>query len=328
MDAHTRRLRYFVAVAEELHFSRAASRLFVAQQALSKQIRELETDLGTVLLRRSTRKVELTAAGEAFLPAARETLAVFDAGVDAARRAGGGEHRDVLKLGFVVGAALALTTPILAEFTRRHPEIQLDLHEFPLQDPSAGLADGSTDVAFVRLPISVAHLATESIFIEPLVAVVPTGHRLAGRNSVRVAELLDEPLTIGRSADAAWRDFWSLAAYRHGAPPPDLIATNSPTEEMHLVAAGIAITVTAAALSRTTEQSTGVSFVPIEDLPGSLLVAAWSPAGRAAALVERFVAAARHVRDREAELVHAIEHPTFPRPVINPGPAERGRLTV
>lgn len=315
MDAHTRRLRYFVAVAEDLNFSRAAARLFVAQQALSKQIRELESDLGTVLLRRSTRSVALTPAGEAFLRAARETLAVFDDGVSTARRAAH-EHHDVLRLGFVAGAALALTTPILAEFTRRHPDVHLDLHEFPLQDSSAGLADDSTDVAFIRTPISVPHLASELIFVEPRVAVVPTGHRLAGRESVRVGELLDEPLTIGHSPDTAWRDFWSLAAYRNGAPPPTLIGTNSPTEEMHLVAAGIAITVTAAALSRVTEQSTGVCFVPIDDIPGSAVVAAWSPRNSAAELVEQFVAVVRAVRDRETEIVDAIEHPDFPRPTV------------
>lgn len=87
MDAHTRRLRYFVAVAEELNFSRAAERLFVAQQALSKQVRELENDLGTTLLRRTTRSAELTPAGTVFLTAARATLAAFDDGVQAARAA-------------------------------------------------------------------------------------------------------------------------------------------------------------------------------------------------------------------------------------------------
>ncbi|MEP7020221.1 MAG: LysR substrate-binding domain-containing protein [Pseudonocardiales bacterium] len=310
MDAHTRRLRYFVAVAEDLHFSRAAARLFVAQQALSKQIHELESDLGTQLLHRNTRKVELTPAGEAFLVAAREALAAFDEGVDAARRAAQ-ESYDVLKVGFVVGAALALTTPILAEFTKRHPQVRLDLHEFPLRDSAAGLAEGSTDVAFIRLPISVPHLEFEPVFVEPRVAVVPAGHRLAARQSVGVAELLDEALTIGHSPDVAWRDFWSLAAYRHGAAPPRLIGTNSPTEEMHLVAAGIAITVTAAALSRITEDSTGVSFVPIDDIPGSALVAAWRPGGGAAALVEQFLAVTRDVRDREVETVHAIEHPVL-----------------
>lgn len=327
MDAHTRRLRYFVAVAEELHFSRAAARLFVAQQALSKQIRELEADLGTMLLRRSTRSVELTPAGEVFLRAARETLAAFDDGVIAARRAGS-EHHDVLRLGFVSGAALALTTPILAEFSKRHPKVRLDLHEFPLRDPSAGLADGSTDVAFVRTPISMAHLATELIFVEPRVAVVPTAHRLAERDAVHVAELLDEPLTIGHSPDTAWRDFWSLAAYRHGAPPPALIGTNSPTEEMHLVAAGVAITVTAAALSRITEHSTGVSFVPIEDIPGSALVAAWIPGSSAAALVDRFIAVTRAVRDRETELVQAIEHPDFPQPPAKTAAAKPARVSA
>ncbi len=314
MEAHTRRLRYFVAVAEELHFSRAAERLFVAQQALSKQIRGLESDLGVTLLRRTTRSVELTPAGETFLAAARQTLSAFDTGVDAARAAPP-TRGEVLRIGFLTGAALALTTPILTEFSLRHPGVRLDLHEFPLADPSAGLAADTTDVALLRLPISLTPIETEPLFIEPRVAVVPAHHRLADRDCVRVADLLDEPLTIGRSDDRAWRDFWSLAAHRSGANPPTLIPTNSPTEEMHLIAAGIAVTVTPAALSRITEASTGVRFLPIEDILGSALVVAWRPYCSAHVLVREFVAAARDVRDRERDLVHSIEHPVLPRPL-------------
>src|SRR4030088_1556010 len=110
VDVQTRRLRYFVALAQELHFSRAAARLHIAQQALSKQIRELEENVGAQLLQRSTRKVELTPAGAAFLKAAHAALAAFDDGVQDARRLARGDA-GTLRLGYVVGGALELTRP-------------------------------------------------------------------------------------------------------------------------------------------------------------------------------------------------------------------------
>src|SRR5258706_7187474 len=153
VDVQTRRLRYFVALAEELHFSRTAARLHIAQQALSKQIRELEEAVGVQLLQRSTRKVELTPAGAAFLRAAHATLGAFDDGVETARRLARGED-GTLRLGYVVGRALELTRPIVEEFARRHPRVELHLREYGHDDRSAGLAGGSADVAFLRPPIS------------------------------------------------------------------------------------------------------------------------------------------------------------------------------
>jgi DNA-binding transcriptional LysR family regulator len=305
VDASTRRLRYFVAVAEELHFSRAAARLFVAQQALSKQIRGLEDDLGTSLLKRNTRSVELTPAGQVFLDASRELLASFDASVAAARRIGRGE-RDTLSLGFLVTAALELTTPLLTEFQRRYPEVRVDLREFSLLDPSAGLADGSSEMAVIRLPISVADLHTEPLFVEPRVAALAIGHPLAGRDRLTVAELLNEPLTIGRSDDTAWRDFWTLAAYR-GGRAPTLIETTSHTEEMEIVATGQGCSITAACAARYTPRA-GIRFILIEDIPGATCALAWR-IGTKALLVDRFVAVAREIRDRETAIIRAIERP-------------------
>src|SRR5258705_7219567 len=123
VDLQTRRLRYFVALAEELHFSRTAARLHIAQQALSKQIRELEETLGAQLLERSTRNVQLTPAGAAFLEAARATLAALDDGVEAARRLARGDA-GTLRLGYVVGGAPQLPRPILDELPPRHPRVR------------------------------------------------------------------------------------------------------------------------------------------------------------------------------------------------------------
>jgi DNA-binding transcriptional LysR family regulator len=306
VDVQTRRLRYFVALAEELHFSRTAARLHIAQQALSKQIRELEEAVGVQLLRRSTRKVELTPAGAAFLQSARATLAAFDDGVETARRLARGEA-GTLRLGYVVGGALELTRPIVEEFARRHPLVQLQLREYGHDDRSAGLAGGSSDVAFLRPPISVPGVELETLFVEPLLVALPLGHRLAGRAGVSVRELVGEPIAVGQSEDVAAERFWTLDAYREPGEPRRILHAHSVTEELSLVSAGVACAITGAALARYTPHPS-VRYVAIEDGPSAEVAVAWRGDARGP-LVERFLEAARAVRERETELVHAIEHP-------------------
>lgn len=306
MDVSTRKLRYFVAVAEELHFSRAAAKLYVAQQALSKQIRELEDAVGAQLLRRTTRSVELTPAGEVLLAAAREALATLDAGVQAAARTGRGEV-GTLRLGFGVGAALELTVPITSAFSARYPGIRLELREYGFGDPTAGLGDGTADVAFVRGPTAVTGLELVPLFTEPLVLVVARAHRLAGKASVSVRELLDEPIVVGRSSDEVWRSFWTLDAYRDGTAARVAMETSSHTEELEVVATGAAISVTTAAAARYTPHG-GLAYVPVTDIAGSTLSVGYLR-GRRGPLIERFVRVAREVRARESATVALIEHP-------------------
>src|SRR4051812_23564372 len=122
VDVTTRRLRYFVALAEELNFTRAAAGLVMSQQALSRQISELESAIGVALFERTHRRVELTPAGEALLTRARRTLHEFDHGVREAQRAAGAAEPS-LRLGFAILAALELTGPILREFRVRLPGV-------------------------------------------------------------------------------------------------------------------------------------------------------------------------------------------------------------
>jgi DNA-binding transcriptional LysR family regulator len=306
VDVQTRRLRYFVAVAEELHFSRTAARLHIAQQALSKQIRELEEALGAQLLERSTRNVRLTPAGAAFLEAARATLAAFDDGVVTARRLARGEA-GTLRLGYVVGGALELTRPILEEFARRHSAVELELREYGYEDRTAGLASGAADIAFVRPPITAPGIALETLFVEPLLAALPPGHALAQRDSISVRDLIEEPIAMRETGDAAAQAFWTLDAYREPGAQGRIVAAHSVTEELSLVAAGLACAITSAASARYTPHPS-VRYIPIDDAPGAELSLAWREDARNA-LVERFLETARAVREREAELVRAIEHP-------------------
>jgi len=251
--------------------------------------------------------VELTAAGEVFLAGAHKALAALDrAATDALRtsRAVTG----VLRVGFCPGAALELTEVIFSEFQDRYPEVELEPHEYPLSDPSAGLGDGSSDVAFVRLPLGSDGLDNEPLFTEPVVVAVSSGHRLAGRDSVMASELLDEPMTLSSGGhDPTYRSFWLLEGFRDGKPPPKIVETSSVTEEVALVSTGVAIAVTAAAAVRFVPHPS-IRFLPITDAPGSTVAVSWRPE-EAGPLVERFREVAAVVRDREADLVRRLERP-------------------
>ncbi|MEZ5211423.1 LysR substrate-binding domain-containing protein [Gordonia sp. (in: high G+C Gram-positive bacteria)] len=295
---NTRRLRAFVAVAEELHFTRAAARLYLAQQSLSKQIAELEADVGTPLLTRTSRRVELTPAGTVFLDAARDVLARLDQGVTQARSVGRGEHA-VLRVGFIVGAALELTPLILGDFAEWYPDARLELREFGLTDPTAGLGTAETDVAFLRLPCATDGLDVYPLFTEPSVVGVRSTHRLAARESLTPADLADEPIAVGRTSDAVWRDFWTLA--RADGP---LVETSSHSEEMEVVAAGLACCITPAAAARFTPRP-AVRFVPLTGYPGSTVAVAHR-AGADGTLVRGFVETATATVARERETVAVI----------------------
>ncbi|WP_345102317.1 LysR family transcriptional regulator [Nocardioides kongjuensis] len=302
IDLQTRKLRYFLAVADELHFSRAAARVFLTQQALSRQIKELEEELGVQLFERTTRSVALTPAGESFLVAVRDVLERLDDAVAAARRTDrllSGR----IRLGFIPGAALELTAPIMTAFRAAYPDVEVQMREFPANDPSAGLASGVTDVAFIRLPQGTQRIETEVLFTDPVVAMVAETHPLATRTSVSARDLVAHPLTLSDTTDEVYRAFWGL--YDARSSPGAFVAVSSVTEETSLVSAGAAIGVTGAAVM-TYAPLPGVRFLPVEDWPGSQVAVAWHVGERSAA-VARFVDTVCAVRDREREVVERIE---------------------
>jgi DNA-binding transcriptional LysR family regulator len=308
MDLSLRKLRYFAVLAEERHFTRAAARLFVAQQSLSRQIRDLENEIGVALVHRTTRSVELTPAGEAFLVRVKTALATLDLGVEEARS----HHNGLagrLRLGFGMGAALELTPFIVEEFTRQFPAVEIEMREFALPDQSAGLSDRWADVAFIRPPLADSLIAAEVLFVEPRVLTVSVRHPLAKRDTVSVADILDVPLAVGRSKDEEYRRFWSLQDYRAGMTEPLLTPTTTNTEEIELIAAGLACTVNPAAIMRYIPHA-GVRYIPIVDVPGSSVSVGWHR-DRVSALSTAFVGVARVVRDRETEIVDRIQNP-FP----------------
>jgi DNA-binding transcriptional LysR family regulator len=284
-------LRYFVAVAEEGHVTRAAQRLRIAQPSLSAQIRYLERQVGAPLFRRHPRGVELTPAGEAFLAEARAALVAADAAVAAARRATRPSH---LRLGLIVGTQIEVTSTVLYAYRSRHDGVVLDLVEHSFADPSAGLNGGEVDVAFVMPPFAHQGLRFETLWSAPRVAVLPTGHPLAGRAAVSVRELFDEPWIVADTDDQVCRDWW-LAAGHRTAPPKLGQRTRSIDKFIQLVAArevvGLAADWVAPIFARP-----GIAFVPVSDVEPATTAVAWRP-GSPNPLVDGFVALAREIRD-------------------------------
>ncbi|MBW3604740.1 MAG: LysR family transcriptional regulator [Actinobacteria bacterium] len=186
-----RHLRSFVAVGEELHFSRAARRLHIEQPALSQQIRQLERELGTSLFDRTTRRVELTTPGRVLLERARRVLAAVERGVSDTRRAARGEL-GWLVIGFVDSAAYSLLPPILRELRRAVPDLSLELRELSTEAQLTGLLD-DIDVGIVRDVDAFDGLQVTPVLTEPLVAAVPAAHALAARSTLALSELAAEP---------------------------------------------------------------------------------------------------------------------------------------
>jgi DNA-binding transcriptional LysR family regulator len=189
MDLDLRKVRYFAAVAEKLHFGRAAEELHIAQPALSRQIRALEKDLGTPLLIRDSHGVALTDAGRQLLTDAGPMLASAEAIRRRVTEAARGGQR--LMVGFRAGITV---TAAVREFATRHPNVIVDVQRIDGDDQATMLLDGRIDAAFVRLPIDEAGLRVTPLYTEPRVAVLPAGHRLAGKEQITEADLAGEPL--------------------------------------------------------------------------------------------------------------------------------------
>ena len=191
-----RHLRYFVAVAEELHFGRAAERLAMSQPPLSTQIRDLERELGVSLLQRTSRRVALTEAGATFLDDARAILAAVDRAALAAARAGRGELGTV-SVGFLGAAAVRRLPTAVRTFQADRPGVRVELREMT-SSPSLlrALRGRLIDLALLRPPVTDDGVDQERLASEPFVAVVPRDHAFAGRTAVSVSELLAQPFVL------------------------------------------------------------------------------------------------------------------------------------
>jgi DNA-binding transcriptional LysR family regulator len=236
-----RHLRYFVAVAEELHFGRAAQRLFIAQPSLSIQIRALESAVGAPLLARTNRRVQLTAAGRVFLEGARRTLAEVDRAVYDAQRAQRGEIGQ-LSVGFVGSAAYEVLPRLLRAFRSAYPEVELRLQSMTTKEQLAALAERRLDVGLLRLPIEDPTLAWRVVTKEPLVAVLPATHPLAGQATLPLAALADEPFILYPRADSPRiRDTIIALCHQAGFSPTIVQESGEMQTILGLVAGGVGV---------------------------------------------------------------------------------------
>jgi DNA-binding transcriptional LysR family regulator len=286
-----RHLRYFVAVAEELHFGRAAERLHIAQPPLSRQIRDLERELGVELFVRVPRGVDLTPAGHAFLPEARLTLAQAERARRTARRAAEGETGR-LRVGFVEAAADAAVLPdVLGFFRTWRAEIGISLFEMDAGQQAEALRTDRIDLGILHSPPLDAErwLDVDPIYDDPILVALPAAHPLA-RERLTLTALADEPFVLvpRPSAPALWD---ALIARCQGAGfSPRVVQEAAGWHTIAgLVAAGVGVAFAPRSLAQL--QRPGVAWRSLPDLGVEMRVyAAWRQ-GEPSPVRDRFVSA-------------------------------------
>jgi len=285
-----RQLRYFVAVAEELHFRRAAERLHISQPPLSQQIRALEEELGFALLIRTRRRVELTPAGAAFLRDARTLLAELEGAVATARRIDAGQTGR-LRVSFVGSALFSIVPRVVERFRHSRPDVEIELHERPTIDQLRAVRAGVVDVGLVRPPIDDdAGLRVQTVLRERTMAALPSAHELARLSRVPLSRLAAEPLVLfPREQAPGFHDLLidSLAGAR--ATPRVIQYAPEMLTIIGLVAAGTGVSLVPASVNRLALD--GVTYRPVSGAPLSELLAI-TRAGEESGLVQAFVSEA------------------------------------
>ena len=236
-----KQLKCFIAVAEELHFGRAAQRISVLPSALGRQIRLLEEDTGARLLTRSTRHVSLTEAGASLL---RDAYEIVQKVADAERRVRkfSRQTRPVLRLGAIDSAAAGLLPPLLGTFHCRHPEIETHLVECTSAQQLQYLQAGRLDLAFVRPPVHEPGLRYEFLLYDTMVVAIPHDHHLASRERICAADLVREPLIVPPRRVRPHSYKAVMRALRAAGEEPQIVLEASEKQTIiSLVAAGIGV---------------------------------------------------------------------------------------
>jgi DNA-binding transcriptional LysR family regulator len=284
-----RQLRYFVAVAEELHFRRAAQRLHMSQPPLSHQIRLLEEELGCELLVRTRRRVELTAAGEAFLRDARAVLAALERAAHTARRIHEGQA-GLLRVSVAGSALLSVVPRAVHRLAETHPGIDVELHERSTSDQLLALAGGLTDLGLAPLPVGDADVDVEVLAREHTVAAVPAGHPLARARRLTLRRLAEHPFVLfPREQAPGYHDMLMTAVTSAGTPPRVIQQAAETQTIIGLVAAGAGVSLVPSSVQQLALD--GVAYRPVDDAPDTEL-AALSRRGERTGLIAAFLEAA------------------------------------
>ncbi|MBM7070365.1 LysR family transcriptional regulator [Actibacterium sp. 188UL27-1] len=287
MRSDFRRLQYFVAVAEELHFRRAADRLGIAQPALSRAIRSIEEEMGAVLFSRTNRAVKLAPAGQVFLERAYEILSLVERARRDVRNADEGRV-GTLRIGYTDFAIAGPLPNLLKEFQVSQPQITLQPQHGVTLAQLKRLAEGKLDIGFVTGPISVPGYAQRPVYAEQLVCVCPDSHTFARRDSIQLADLAEEDFVHGGATD--WQyfyDYLNPLCRRAGFMPRITQEAFNTAGILGLVACGMGVTVLTEGVARTL--GPGLRMVPIPDVSERLITCAIWPQDEARGPIGHFV---------------------------------------
>ncbi|MEV4383180.1 LysR substrate-binding domain-containing protein [Streptosporangium sp. NPDC049644] len=263
-----RLLRYFVAIAEERHFGRAAARLHMSQPPLSRAVKQLETDLGVVLLRRSATGAELTPAGNALYMEARTLLEQAE---QARARVTAAAGAVTLTIGTLADSAGETGTRLAATFRRRHPKVSIRIREADFTDPTTGLRNGLADVALTRLPFDDIGISTRVLRSDPVGVVLRADDPLAGRDTLCLADLAGRPwFQLPEGTDPVWRAYWNGATSVGERPAGPVVRTVNECTQAVLWNGMVGIAPLTHALPD------GLTWAILTDMPPSLLVVAWA----------------------------------------------------
>jgi DNA-binding transcriptional LysR family regulator len=278
VDLDLRLIGYFVAVADHQHFGRAATQLRVAQPSLSRQIRRLEQQLGARLFDRTHQRTQLTEAGEVFLPLAKELLR---SAAQAAAQARGAAQPSRIVIGYTTSLII---TPLVCALRREHPDADVQTLHLDWNQKRDALLDHRVDAVVARLPFSTDQLHVTVLYAEPRVVIVPLDHRLAGRQSVTIDDIADEPIPKLRDCDPAWNAFWRIDPRPDGRRAPEGPLFETLEDGLELVASGQAVAISTELHERLRPD---ITTVPLEGVdPGQIVLA--SRAGDRSRLVAAF----------------------------------------
>jgi DNA-binding transcriptional LysR family regulator len=291
-----RHVRYFIAVAEHLNFRKAAEHLHIAQPPLSRQIRQLEEDLGVVLLVRSKRRVELTKAGHAFLEQARKLIVQAGHATEAARHAQKGES-GIVRIGLASGLG-GVVSKVVFEHRKRLPAVDVECRDIFSTLQNEALHKGEIDIGFLRPPVDQKNLECELLFEEEFVVVLPKTHRLAKRRSLRLKDVADEPLIIFHRNFSSGLYDKILGLFSKQGFTPHLLVTHVEAHEEAgaiMIASGKAIFLGAGAAVNRTVSNLELASVRLKEPDAKIEVyAAWRKGEESAAVLD-FLDSARRV---------------------------------
>ncbi|MET0233402.1 MAG: LysR family transcriptional regulator [Kibdelosporangium sp.] len=285
MDIDTRLLRYFAAVAEEGNLTRAAERLFVSQPALTKQVKQLEAQLGVQLFTRSRAGMALTEPGQTLAKSVPDLLTSWD-NVQRETKAAASRAARVLRVGFLASAANEATPRIINAFAARRPGWRVEMRQASWSNPTAGLAAGDVDAALLRLPFPGQDaLKVEVLLTEPRWVALPAAHPLAQKEEIPFKDLWDEPFVAAPAETGWWRDYWLAIDERVGHPARIGAVTELPDDWLSAIANGYGVALAPESAARFYARP-GVVYRPVTGISPTQVGVAWT---HAEPVVEDFV---------------------------------------